>query len=99
MIRLSRVAQRQVAALVRHFEAIERPEALENLRAALIRASDRIVDGRGLFYDAPRPYPDASRPGWRWTKEGAYWIAYAPDRGSPVIRAVFHAAADIPRRL
>jgi plasmid stabilization system protein ParE len=99
VIRLSRKAQAQVASLVRHFEALERPEATRNLRAVLIRASARITLCHGLFFDAPRPYPGLLRLGWRWTKEGPYWIAHSLHRSAPVIQAVFHEAANIPDRL
>jgi hypothetical protein len=39
------------------------------------------------------------RPGWRWTKEGRYWIAFSPAKGGPIIRAIFYEAANIPDRL
>ncbi len=99
MIRLSRKAQAQVASLSRHYEELERAEAILNLRASLARASERIMLGQGLFFDAPRPYPAIVRPGWRWTKEGSYWIAYSSRNATPVIQAVFHDAANIPERL
>jgi plasmid stabilization system protein ParE len=99
VIRLSRQAQAQINSLFWHFEAQDRPEASSNLRAVLIRVSERIKLGHGLFFDAPRPYPALLRPGWRWTKEGPYWIAYSVRGSVPVIRAVFHASANIPGRL
>jgi plasmid stabilization system protein ParE len=99
VIRLSRQAQAQVTSLLRHFEAQERLEAANNLRSALIHASDRIILGHGLFFDVPRPYPGLVRPGWRWTKEGPYWIAFSSGSSAPIIRAVFHASANIPDRL
>jgi plasmid stabilization system protein ParE len=99
VIRLSRKAQGQVASLVRHFETLEMPEATKNLRAALLRASERINLGQGLFFDAPRPDPGLVRPGWRWTKEGPYWIAYSSRGTTHVIQVVFHDAANIPERL
>jgi plasmid stabilization system protein ParE len=99
VIRLSRKAQGQVASLVRHFEALERPEATRNLRAALVRASERITRGQGLFFDAPRPYPGLTRSGWRWTKEGPYWDAFSLRGATPVIQVVFHDSANIPERL
>ncbi len=99
MIRLSRKAQGQVASLVRHFEALERPEATKNLRVALVSASKRITLGQGLFFDAPRPYPGLVRTGWRWTKEGPYWVAFSIRGATPVIQVVFHDSANIPERL
>jgi plasmid stabilization system protein ParE len=99
VIRVSRAARAQVASLAKWYADRNRPEAVRNLRSAIVAAADRIVAQRGTFFWAPRPYPDLARPGWRWLKEGPYWIAYAPDRSGPVIRAVFYAAADIPNRL
>jgi plasmid stabilization system protein ParE len=99
VIRLSAAARAQIASLTAHYEALDRADAARKDRAALARANDRIIAGRGLFYDAPRPYPELAHKGWQWTKEGPYWIAFAPDARGPVIRAVFHEAADIPRRI
>ena len=99
MIRLSRTARAQVSSLANHYAALDRPEAVRNLRAILTRAGERIEARRGRFFPAPRPYPNLTRPGWLWLKEGPYWIAYTPDPGGAVIQVVFHEAADIPGRL
>ena len=99
MILLSRFADGQLNSLVAHFEAKDRPEAVRNLIAAVARAAERIANDRGNFFDAPRPYPGLTRPGWRWLKERSYWIAFAADGPDTEIRAIFHEAANIPARL
>ena len=99
MIPLSRTAERQLDELTRHYAGRERDEAIEHLIQSVERASARYQARRGLFYNAPRPYPSLVRPGWKWTKEGRYWIAFREGKHGPVISAIFHEAADIPRRL
>jgi len=99
VIRLSRAARTQVSGLAKHYDERERPEAVRNLRACLASAAVRIEKHLGLFYPAPRPYPDLTRAGWVWLKEGPYWIAFVSDRRGSIIVAVFYEAADIPGRL
>jgi plasmid stabilization system protein ParE len=99
VIRLSRTAQVQVSGLAHYYEDLDRPEAAKNLRTIVAKAGGRIETRRGLFFPAPRPYPNLARPGWIWLKEGAYWIAYTQEKGGAVIQAIFHEAADIPRRI
>ena len=99
MIRLSRAARIQVADLARYYDDRDRPEAVRNLRAVIVRAGERIEAQRGPFFSAPRPYPNLIRADWLWLKEGPYWIAYTPDPAGSIIRVVFHQAADIPGRL
>jgi hypothetical protein len=43
-------------------------------------------------------YPEAAEAGWRWIKEGRYWIAYSLTR-PPLIVAVIYDQADLPRRI
>ncbi len=99
MIRLSPAAERQLDALTGYYAERERDEAIDRLVDSVERASARYLGDRGPFYDAPRPYPSLLRPGWRWTREGRYWIAFSASPTGPVIRAVFHDSADIPGRL
>jgi hypothetical protein len=61
-------------------------------------ASVRFERGRGLVYAAPRPYPELGRLGFRWTKEGPYWFAFAETADGPAVAGIFHASADIPNR-
>jgi len=99
VIPLSPAAARQLDELSRFYAERERDGAIDSLVDSVERASDRYLANQGLFYDAPRPYPALLRPGWRWAKDGRYWIAFGPARNRPVIRAIFHDAADIPGRL
>ncbi len=99
MIPLSPAAERQLDELTRFYVERERDAAIDNLVDSVERASARYLAGQGLFYDAPRPYPALLRPGWRWAKEGRYWVAFSTAKGGPVIRAIFHEAADIPGRM
>jgi len=99
VIRLSRAARAQVLSLASYYDNLDRPEAVRNLRDIIARAGARIDAQRGLFFPAPRPYPDLTRPGWLWLKEGPYWIAYVSDPRGAVIQVIFHEAADIPSRL
>ena len=47
----------------------------------------------------PEPYPSLSDLGFRWTKEGRYWIAFEETDAGPVVAGVFYETADIPNRL
>ena len=97
MIGLSPEAETRLDGLLLHYERLQRVEAAENLLAALERASVRIEEASSAGLPAPRPYPVLARLGFRWIREGSYWIAYSPTR-PPVIVGVFHATADIPNR-
>lgn len=99
MIRISSKARAHIASLATYYTELDRPEAARNLRAIVAKAADRIETKRGPFFPAPRPYPQASLPGWLWLKQGPYWIGFASGQHGLVIRAVFHEAADIPSRL
>ena len=76
----------------------DRIEASENLRRALLAASEKIVAQPERGLPAPRPYPYLGRLGFAWIKSGRYWIAYRT-RPRPVIMAVFYESADIPGRM
>jgi len=90
VIPLSSSAEKQLDELTRYYADLGRDAAIDNLADSLERASTRYLAGRGLFYDTPRPYPTLLRPGWRWTKEGSYWIAFYSVAGGSVIM-------DLPR--
>jgi plasmid stabilization system protein ParE len=98
VIRLSRRARVQIADLANHYAALDRPEAVRNLRTIVARVAERIEAQRGPFFAAPRPYPNLTRSGWFWLKEGPYWIAYVSRPAGAVIQVFFHEAADIPGR-
>jgi len=91
-------ASRQVDALIHHFEALERAEAIRGLIAALNEAEQRIDRNPDAGLSAPRPYPALARAGWAWVKCGRYWVVYSTRR-PPVILGVFYETADIPGRL
>ncbi len=99
MIPLSPAAERQLNELTRYYAERERDAAIDNLVDCVERASARYQANRGLFYNAPRPYPSLLRPGWRWTKEGRYWFAFGRTESGAVIRAIFYDEADIPGRV
>jgi plasmid stabilization system protein ParE len=98
VIRLSDEAERQLAALLRHYTRIGRPEAKRNLISAIDGAVDHIERDPAGGLPAPRPYPDLARPGRAWIKVGRYWIAYSTTQ-PPVIVGVFFDTANIPRRI
>jgi plasmid stabilization system protein ParE len=98
LIALSRRAEREVAALRRHFEKRGRPEAVVTPIAALRAVSSDIENQTALRLAAPRPYPELARPGRAWTTSGRYWVAYRTGP-HPLIVAVFYDSADIPSRL
>ncbi len=98
MIGLSPEAELQLDRLRRHYEALGRLEAAENLFRSLDRASHRILQSPGSGVASPRPYPSARRLGFLWIKEGRYWIAYTTER-VPMIVGVFYDTANIPGRL
>jgi len=98
VIRLSPDAEGHLDALSAYYEERDRPEATAGLLAAIERAAARIERAPEAGLPAPRPYPSLARAGWRWIKEGPYWIVHSTTQ-PPVILGVFHEAADIPSRL
>jgi plasmid stabilization system protein ParE len=98
VVSLSPEAETQPDGLLTHFERPNRTAATENLLAALGRARARISRAPNAGLPAPRPYPAFARLGFRWVKEGRYWVAYTNDK-SPIIVGVYHEAADIPNRV
>jgi hypothetical protein len=83
---------------LRHYARIGRPEAGQNLIAAIDRGMTRIERDPTAGLPAPRPYPSLARAGRAWIKVGSYWIAYRT-ANPPVIVSVFYATANIPGRL
>jgi hypothetical protein len=89
---------RQVASLTAHYTRKQRPEALINMRAALVAAQktiERHPDGGEPF---PSVYDDLAAPGRLWLQSGRYWVAYSP-KDPPTIVGFFYETADIPGRL
>jgi hypothetical protein len=66
------------------------------MRATHIEAASQRMEQTGLSYDAPRLYPNRADLGFRWTKQGPYWIAFTD---GPIIAGIFYGAADIPGRV
>ena len=99
MIPFSPRARQQLEELTRHYADRGRDLAIDRLIDSVERASARYLANRGQFFDAPRPYPALLRRGWRWTKEGRYWIAFSSAKDGAIIRAIFYESAEIPGRL
>lgn len=99
MVFITATAQAQLEALEDHYARLGRDLAAVRMLEAVALAKLRIEKGLGPFYDAPRPYPGIQRAGWRWLKEGAYWIAFTDEPGMSAILAIFYEAANIPGRL
>jgi hypothetical protein len=91
-------AERQVIALLHHYEDLGRVAASRALAIALDEAERRIEHNPSACLTAPRPYPQLARYGLAWIKSGRYWIAYSADR-PPVIAGVFFETANIPQRM
>jgi plasmid stabilization system protein ParE len=91
-------AQRHVDQLLRHYELLQRPEAIRAFLTALDDAERRIARNPGAGLRAPRPYPRLARSGRAWLKAGRYWITYSTAQ-PPVIIGVFYESADIPNRI
>jgi hypothetical protein len=87
-----------VRALHRHYEALDRDNAIRALMRALAEAESRIERASSAGLAAPRPYPQMARPSRAWIKAGRYWIVYTTTT-PPVIAGVFYDAADIPSRM
>jgi hypothetical protein len=89
---------RPVRALRRHYEALDRDNAIRSLVRALAEAEARIERTSSAGLPAPRPYPQLARPGRAWIEAGRYWTVYTTTR-PPAIAGVFHDAADLPTRV
>lgn len=98
MISISPRARRDIRELQLHYLGKGRPEAAENLLAAVHEASDMIERNPHAGIEAPRPYPQLRRQRISWIKVHRYWIGYRRDPAL-TIAAVFYDAADIPQRL
>jgi plasmid stabilization system protein ParE len=99
MTPLSAAAQAALEELTDFYAARGRDRAIDKLAACVEAACRRYPAKRNSFYPAPRPYPQLADLGFRWTKEGPYWIAFAETADGPVLVGVFHEAADIPKRI
>jgi hypothetical protein len=106
VIRLSAAADGALNALtlhynafILHYEALGRDRAIDRLVTSVETACGRYENKRGLFFDTPRPYPGLADLGFRWTKEGSYWIAFEETGTGPGVAGIFHEAADMPNRL
>lgn len=99
MVRLTLTAGRQLDALLDHYIALDRPEAVDRLVDALHAALARIkADPTG-----GKPFPagvrDAARWDYRWIKVHRYWFGHSSHRGVPVVTNILYEAADIPGRI
>jgi plasmid stabilization system protein ParE len=92
-------ARAHIAALHRHYDELDRPEAVRNLLNAVQNAEALIARSPAMGLAAPRPYPELTRPNWRWLKSGRYWFGYIHAGAVTTVAAVFHDSADIPSRL
>ena len=88
MTSLSARAKGHLDKLRLFYEAKNRPEATQNLTAAVERAALRIETDSLDSLAAPQPYPSLAHAGERWIKEGPYWFVFAgpPD---PVILGIY----------
>jgi len=84
--------------LTLYYEEKDRLAAARNLAAALESVKARIMRSPGAGLDAPRPYPELKVLGLKWMIEKNYWFAYTLT-APPMIAGIFHASADIPRRV
>jgi plasmid stabilization system protein ParE len=98
LISLTPKATRQVAELTAHYTRKQRPEALRNMRAALVAVREMIERHPNDGHPFPSVYDDLVAPGRSWVQSGRYWVAYSP-KDPPVIVGFFYETADIPTRL
>ena len=98
MIEYADEALEHVRALLRHYDALERDNAIRSLVRALAEAEARIESTSSAGLAAPRPYLHLARPDRVWIKAARYWIVYSTT-SPPVIAGVFYDAADIPSRV
>jgi plasmid stabilization system protein ParE len=98
VIPFSRHAEWQLSSLYRHYEELDRLDAVRNLTAALRQVCEAIERDPAVGLAAPRPYPQLARPGRAWVKAGRYWVAY---RTTPrlLITGIFYETANIPDRV
>lgn len=99
MIALSAAAEAAMDALTEHYAALGRDRAIDRLIECVETACARYEARRGRFLDAPRPYPKLADLGFRWTKDGSYWVAFQETGAGPVVAGIFYETADIPNRL
>lgn len=99
MVLVSAAARKQIDALARYYDELDREQATARMTVAMASAVKQIEDQVGPFWQAPRPYPGATRRQWKWLKSHRYWIAFEPISEGYAITAIFYDAANIPGRL
>lgn len=99
MVRVSTAASADVAALDAFYVSRGRDEAILRLRDHIHAGCDRYEDRTAVILTAPRPYPELAVLGFRWVKEGPYWLAFEETARGVILARVFHQAADMKRRL
>jgi plasmid stabilization system protein ParE len=99
MVVITTTARAQLEALEDHYAELGRDVAAIRMTESVAVAAARIERQAGPFWPAPRPYPDVAGYGWRWLKEGRYWIAFTVTPEGYAATAIFYETANIPRRL
>ena len=98
MIRITAAAQSQLEDLEQHYTTRGRDLAVLRMVQAIDAAMFRIEAQIGPFFPAPRPYPDLADLGFRWLKEGRYWVAVVEVTDGFVVTGVFFETANLPGR-
>jgi hypothetical protein len=98
MATISQTARRQINALKADYRDKNRPEAIRNLRQALIAAEAAVDHPATRHRNFPATYRSLARPGVRWLLVHMYWISYKPTKAGMAITNVFWDQADIPTR-
>lgn len=89
MAKIAETARRQINDLKNDFRQKQRPEAIWNLRQAIIAAEAAVDDPNTRYRTYPATYTSLSRPGVRWINLRVYWISYKRSKGEMVITNVF----------
>jgi len=97
LIDYSRTARRRIRELIALYKKKHRPEAIRNLRAALVRAEGQIAKGSAYHRPFPATHRTLARPNRAWLKVAIYWIAYELTV-APAIIVVFWEGANLGQR-
>jgi plasmid stabilization system protein ParE len=100
MARIGQTAQKQINDLVDYYLDHNRPEAIDNLRAAVVTALARVELPSTRPRRFPATYSGLASLGMLWLREHVYWFGYgkAAD-GVTTIVNVIHESANIPARV
>ena len=97
---MGRTARRQIRELGLHYLSLSRPEAVNNLHAAVEAALAKIDEPATRPRRFPAAYSGLASLDMLWIKQHSYWFGYVKGpNGVMTIANVVYQSANIPARV